>query len=143
VLNGLFFIALSKLQILQIAYETIYLPIFVRMVKIFKVGYPMKSIITLFKLVTATIVAGVLPIESYAGSIQVMAPSTSKIEVIGTKKGTSIVQMGVKKSARAQKHEMQPEPKSAKIVKTAPLMPKMRTGEVELPMIPVSQTESN
>ena len=108
----------------------------------------MKSKLTLFKLVIAAVVTGILPKIAYAGSIQVLAPSTSKIEVIGTKKSTSKGQMGVKKSddqksAGVKKRKMQPEPKTAKTVKTTPSMPKMRTGEAELPVIPVSQTESN
>jgi len=105
----------------------------------------MKSNITLFKLALTTIIVGVLPKAAYAGSILVMAPSTSKIEVIGTEKSSSIEYMGKKKTASskpagAQKTHMKPETKTAKSV---PIMPKMRTGEVELPVIPVSQTESN
>lgn len=104
----------------------------------------MKNKYTNFGLVAATIIGCIFPIVAHAGSIQTLPPSTSKIEVIGMKKSAPITHKGVKEPAKSKSAEMKKpavkaEPKTAKAV---PAMPKMRTGEIELPVIPVSQVES-
>lgn len=93
----------------------------------------------------AIIFAIIYPSVSNAGSIQVIPPSTSKIEMITTSNDVSIQRLGIKKPVKTEKSDAekisdQPEPKT---VKMAPVMPKMRTGEVELPIVPVNQMKSN
>jgi hypothetical protein len=81
-----------------------------------------------------------------ASSIQIMEPSTSKIQVIGTKKKTSakpLAKNSVKKMVPSSKPEIQAQPVAAKpTMPGKPVMPKMRRGEAELPVVQVNDTKN-
>ena len=84
-----------------------------------------------------------------ASSIQIMPPSTTKFQVIGTK-----MKISPKPVAKAvpEKTEMQAKPVAAKTPMPQmpvmakkpqmPVMPQMRTGEAELPIIQVNEAKN-
>ena len=97
-----------------------------------------KSIFTALTIIMSAILPGLSTAQ--AGSIQIIEPSTSKFEVIGTKKKIApkpAAKSGVKKQEKPAEPEMPVKPVAAK-----PIMPQMRTGEAELPIVPVSETKS-
>lgn len=81
-----------------------------------------------------------------ASSIQIMPPSTSKIEMIGSVRKTTpkpMAKKSPKKAKMASEPEIQAKPVAAKTTTPhAPAMPQMRTGEIELPIVQVNETKS-
>ncbi len=91
-----------------------------------------------------------------ASSIQVIAPSKTKFQIIGTIKKTSpkpMVKETSEKMSKASEPEMKAKAVAAKTVTPempvmakkpqAPAMPQMRTGEAELPIVQVNETKSS
>ncbi len=101
----------------------------------------------------ATSIAAMLSstLLAQASSIQVIAPSTTKFQVIGTRKKASPKSMAKETSEempKADKPEMQAKPTMPEMPvmakkPQAPAMPQMRTGEAELPIVQVNETKSS
>lgn len=99
-------------------------------------------------LLATFVVATVLNLSfAQASSIQIMPPSTSKIEIIGKVKKVApkpMVKEGLKKAKMASELEIQAKPVAAKtITPHSPAVPQMRTGEIELPIVQVNETKSD
>ena len=96
----------------------------------------------------ATSIATILSNQplAQASSIQIMAPSTSKIQIIGTKKQTSPkpnIKDGPERMKKASNNKMLAKPVAAEpITSPIPVMPQMRTGDAELPIVQVNETKS-
>ncbi len=104
---------------------------------------------------TVLIIIGLamLPSRSIAqkSSIQIMEPSTSKIEVIGTKKKIShksMIKDDIEKLETSTKPVIQARPVAVKPVTAKPamprklVMPQLRTGEAELPVVKVNEIKN-
>ena len=96
----------------------------------------------------ATSIAAMLSstLLAQASSIQVIAPSTTKFQVIGTIKKTPpkpMVKEISEKMSKASEPELQAKPVAAMpAAPQMPAMPQMRTGEAELPIVQVNETKS-
>ncbi len=81
-----------------------------------------------------------------ASSIQIIPPSTTKFQVIGTIKKTSpkpMAKASPEKMEKAKEPEMKTNPVAAKpATSQAPATPQMRTGEAELPITQVNEAKS-